>query len=78
MLTIPFFVLKKKLNDYKSRDPFNKGKLIIIFNINFPEKLDPSTAKKIAALLPRVTKPELPSDAEKVKLEIFDGESNLS
>ncbi|XP_023349567.1 dnaJ homolog subfamily A member 1 [Eurytemora carolleeae] len=43
------------------RDPFNKGKLIIIFNINFPEKLDPSTAKKIAALLPKVTKPEIES-----------------
>jgi len=57
------------------RDPFNKGKLIIIFNVTFPEKLDPSNAKKIAALLPKVDKPNIPKDAEKVRLEYFDGQA---
>lgn len=56
-----------------SRDPFNKGKLIIIFNINYPERLDPTAATKIAALLPKVNAPAVPSDAELVKLEVFDG-----
>jgi len=55
------------------RDPFNKGKLIIIFNTTYPDKLDPATAKKIAALLPKIEKPIVPKDAENVKLEVFDG-----
>ena len=55
------------------RDPFNKGKLIIIFNTTYPDKLDPTTAKKIAALLPKIEKPIVPKDAENVKLEVFDG-----
>jgi len=57
------------------RDPFNKGRLIIIFNINFPEKLEPAVAKKIAALLPKVQLPPVPKDAEQVRLEVFDGEA---
>jgi len=55
------------------RDPFNKGRLIIIFNINYPEKLEPGVAKKLAALLPKVDRPTLSKDAEPVKLEVFDG-----
>jgi len=55
------------------RDPFNKGKLIIIFNITFPEKLDPAVAKKIAALLPKPNIPPVPKDGEEVHLEEFDG-----
>ena len=41
------------------KDPFNKGKLIVLFNITFPEKLDPSVAKKLSTLLP---KPKLHPD----------------
>lgn len=55
------------------RDPFNKGKLIIIFNITFPEKLDPAVAKKISALLPKPNTPPVPKDGEEVHLEEFDG-----
>jgi len=55
------------------RDPFNKGRLIIIFNVIFPERLEPGVAKKIAALLPKVDRPSKPSDAEPVSLEHFDG-----
>jgi len=57
------------------RDPFNKGRLIIIFNINYPEKLEPGVAKKLAALLPKVDRPTLSKDAEPVKLEVFDGDA---
>jgi len=57
------------------RDPFNKGKLIIIFNIEYPEKIDPAVAKKIAALLPSPKLPAIPKDSEEVQLEEFDGEA---
>merc|ERR1712226_1551403 len=42
------------------KDHFNKGKLIVLFNITFPEKLDPSVAAKLAALLPKPKKQEIP------------------
>merc|ERR1719481_2000152 len=57
------------------RDPFNKGKLIIIFNITFPDKIDPAVAKKIASLLPSPKLPAVPKDSEEVHLEEFDGEA---
>jgi len=57
------------------RDPFNKGRLIIIFNINYPEQLDPAAAKKIANLLPKIQRPPIPKDSDEVKLEKFDGDA---
>jgi len=57
------------------RDPFNKGKMIIIFNITYPDKLDPAVAKKILQLLPQPKTPPLPKDSEEVQLEVFDGEA---
>jgi len=57
------------------RDPFNKGKMIIIFNITFPDKIDPVAAKKILQLLPKPQTPPLPKDVEEVQLEVFDGEA---
>ena len=59
------------------KDPFNKGKLIVLFNITYPEKLDPGVAKKIAALLPKPQIPAIPSGAEDVHLEVFDGEHTI-
>jgi len=55
------------------KDPFNKGKLIIIFTVTFPEKLDPSVAKKLQALLPKPKKSEIPNGSEDVQIEEFDG-----
>merc|ERR1711978_399178 len=46
------------------RDPFNKGKMIIIFNITYPDKIDPAVAKKISLLLPKPQTPQLPKDVE--------------
>ena len=56
------------------RDPFNKGKMIIIFNITYPDKIDPAVAKKISSLLPAPKNvPPIPKDGEEVHLEEFDG-----
>ena len=55
------------------RDPFNKGRLIIIFNVIFPESLNESNAKKLIALLPKGPKDDVPKDGEHVNMEIFDG-----
>ena len=41
------------------RDPFNKGRLIIIFNVEFPDSLTEANAKKIQAALPKVNKRRL-------------------
>jgi DnaJ-class molecular chaperone len=55
------------------RDPFNKGRLILVFNVVFPDTLTEANAKKMAALLPKVTREEPPAGAEEVKLAVFDG-----
>jgi len=59
------------------RDPFNKGKMIIIFNVTYPDSIDPAAAKKILQLLPQPKNknPQLPKDVEEVQLEVFDGEA---
>merc|ERR1711971_977110 len=46
-----------------------------LFNITFPEKLDPSVAKKLSSLLPKPKLPPVPAGAEDVHLEVFDGEA---
>ena len=55
------------------RDPFNKGRLIVVFNVVFPDSLTESNAKKISTFLPKVVRDEVPSGAEEVKMEVFDG-----
>ena len=55
------------------RDPFNKGRLIIIFDVEFPESLSEANAKKIQAALPKVQRPTLPNQSEDVKMVDFDG-----
>ena len=58
------------------RDPFNKGRLIVVFNVVFPESLSADTAKKLAKLLPKPdpARPVAPADADPVRLEDFDGQ----
>ena len=34
------------------RNPFEKGKLIVKFAVDFPEAIDPHVAQKLEALLP--------------------------
>ena len=47
--------------------------MIIIFNITYPDQIDPVAAKKILQLLPQQKTPPLPKDTEEVQLEVFDG-----
>lgn len=56
------------------RDPFNKGRLIIVFNVIFPDSLTCDDAKKISKCLPR-PKQSLPDgeDVDKVSMLEFDG-----
>ena len=56
------------------RDPFNKGRLICIFSVDFPESLSEGNAKKIREALPKVPQPTIPNPSEEVKLVEFDGE----
>ena len=56
------------------KDPFNKGRLIIVFNVLFPDSLSSEAAKKIAASLPKVPKPTTSGNAEEVKIVEFDGQ----
>ena len=56
------------------RDPFNKGRLIIIMNVDFPDALTEANAKKIQAALPKVQRPTIPNSSEEVKIVDFDGQ----
>jgi len=58
------------------RDPFNKGRLIIIFAVDFPDSLSEANAKKIQAALPKVQRPTLPNPSEEVKMVEFDGQGH--
>eukprot|EP00096_Caligus_rogercresseyi_P016410 TRINITY_DN904_c0_g1_i4.p1 TRINITY_DN904_c0_g1~~TRINITY_DN904_c0_g1_i4.p1 ORF type:complete len:403 (+),score=169.56 TRINITY_DN904_c0_g1_i4:114-1322(+) len=57
------------------RNPFNKGRLIIVFNVVFPEKLSPEAIGFISQGLPKPPKRDGPvsEDAEEVELTPFDG-----
>lgn len=56
------------------RDPFNKGRLIIVFNVDFPDSLTAANADKIRSALPKVSKATVPPASEDVKLLDFDGQ----
>jgi len=58
------------------RNPFEKGKLIVKFAIDFPEALDPHVAQKLEALLPPKSEPIIPDDHDEVNLSEFDPEAN--
>lgn len=77
--TIPGEVIKT--GDFKSiqgegmpqyRNPFEKGRLIISFNVVFPDRLESDIASKIAAILPAEAEPMIPDDHEEVDLNDFD------
>merc|ERR1712108_77662 len=65
--TVPGEVIKP--NDLKCvygegmptyRNPFEKGKLIIQFKVDFPETLDPAIIPKLEKLLPAKEEPMIP------------------
>ena len=50
------------------------SRLIIIFNVVFPDSLTEANAKKLSSFLPKVNRDEVPSGAEEVKMQVFDGQ----
>jgi len=58
------------------RNPFEKGRLIIQFNVIFPPALEPSVAEALAAILPPAVEPILPDDVDEVDLNDFDPEAD--
>ena len=55
------------------KNPFTKGRLILVCSIDFPDSLTADAAKKIASALPPRPKISISSDAEEVHIEKFDG-----
>jgi len=56
------------------RNPFEKGKLIIQFSVNFPERIEPEMAAKLEKILPAKEEPIVPDEHEDVDLNDFDPE----
>ncbi|KAL1425368.1 hypothetical protein MTO96_019254 [Rhipicephalus appendiculatus] len=56
------------------RNPFEKGKLIIHFVVNFPDRIDPAVVGKLEALLPARQECMIPDSAEEVILQDLDPE----
>merc|ERR1719449_480586 len=58
------------------RNPFEKGRLIIQFNVVFPPSLDPAVAEALASILPPADEPILPDEVDEVDLNDFDPEAD--
>merc|ERR1719427_38395 len=58
------------------RNPFEKGRLIIQFNVVFPPNLEPSVAEALAGILPPAEEPMIPDDHDEVDLNDFDPETD--
>lgn len=56
------------------RNPFEKGKLIVHFVVNFPDRIDPAVVGKLEALLPARQECMIPDNAEEVILQDLDPE----
>jgi len=54
------------------RNPFEKGKLIVKFAVDFPEAIDPHVAQKLEALLPPKSAIVIPEMHEEADLSPFD------
>jgi len=53
------------------RNPFEKGKLIIKFIVDFPESINPQAANQLEALLPPKNTPVIPDEHDEVDLNDF-------
>merc|ERR1712227_440603 len=58
------------------RNPFEKGKLIIQFNVEFPQSIDPAVVPKLEKLLPTKEEPMIPDEHEEVNMQEFDPEAD--
>merc|ERR1719431_398009 len=58
------------------RNPFEKGRMIVQFNVVFPPNLDPAVADALAKVLPPAEEPMIPDDHDEVDLNDFDPEAD--
>jgi len=58
------------------RNPFEKGRMIVQFNVVFPPNLDPAVADALANILPPAEEPMIPDEHDEVDLNDFDPESD--
>lgn len=58
------------------RNPFEKGKLIIQFMVEFPESLSPQVVSKLEKLLPPKNEPMIPDDHDEADMHDFDPEED--
>merc|ERR1712043_127030 len=58
------------------RNPFEKGRMILQFNVVFPPNLDPKIADALAKVLPAGEEPMIPDDHDEVDMNDFDPESD--
>merc|ERR1719411_1065388 len=58
------------------RNPFEKGRMILQFNVVFPPHLDPAVAEALAQILPPVEEPMVPDDHDEVDLNDFDPDAD--
>merc|ERR1719486_1580199 len=58
------------------RNPFEKGRMILQFNVVFPPNLDPKVADALAKVLPPGEEPMIPDDHDEVDMNDFDPESD--
>jgi len=58
------------------RNPFEKGRMILQFNVVFPPMLDPKIADALAKVLPPSEEPMIPDDHDEVDINDFDPEND--
>lgn len=58
----------------KHKEPFVKGRLILVFNVIFPDSLTAEAAMKIKAAFPKIQPDKSPKDSEEIKMVQFDGQ----
>ena len=57
-------------------NPFENGRLIIAFSVDFPESINPQIVHKLEAILPPKIQPMSTEECEEVDLIEFDQESS--
>merc|ERR1719486_1393266 len=58
------------------RNPFEKGRMILQFNVVFPPNLDPQIADALAKVLPAAEGPMIPDEHDEVDMNDFDPEND--
>merc|ERR1712117_168115 len=56
------------------RNPFEKGKLIIQFSVQFPDRLEPKLAESLAKILPPKEEAMIPDDHDEVDMNDYNPE----